>query len=82
MHTLSCPKCTGEMVRGFCVDHSQAVRMLPAWLEGIPKRSFFGFVKVTYKQIPIAVFRCSECGYLESYARPEFKLQFAKSPKQ
>lgn len=44
-----------------------------AWVEGPPEKSFWTGTKVpAEKRIPIGTFRCPKCGFLESYARPEF----------
>jgi len=71
-----CPKCQGEMVQGFVVDYAHAGAVVSTWVEGPPKRSFWFGTKVPLeKSIPIGTFRCAACGYLESYARPEFSRQ-------
>lgn len=68
-----CPKCNGEMVQGFTFESEGPWRMVIAWVEGAPKRSFLQSAKVPAdKCIPVGTFRCSECGFLESYARQEF----------
>jgi hypothetical protein len=69
-----CPKCNGEMVQGFIFDVYGG--KVENWMEGAPKRSFWsgtGGAKISAdKCIPVGVFRCSACGFLESYARAEF----------
>jgi hypothetical protein len=75
MNNLSevCPKCQGKMVLGFVVDFSHAQAVVSSWVEGSPEKSFWTGTKVpAEKRIPIGTFRCTKCGYLESYARPEF----------
>jgi hypothetical protein len=69
-----CPKCNGAMVQGFVVDWSQGGgRRVSSWVEGAPAAAFWHGTHVDEdKCIPIGVFRCAGCGYLESYARPEF----------
>jgi hypothetical protein len=72
----ACPKCQGEMVQGFVPDYSHATILVGSWVEGPPVKSFWSGTKVRRKQcIPIATFRCADCGYLESYASPEFGRQ-------
>ncbi len=72
---IRCPKCNGVMVQGFISDwwasHSCRVSN---WVEGAPgKSSWFGSVPApAEKRIPVGTFRCSVCGFLESYAHPEF----------
>ena len=72
-----CPKCNGEMVQGFVVEIDGAVRKVNTWVEGAPeKKSFWFGVKVPAdKCVPVGTFRCSACGFLESYARPEFAAE-------
>jgi hypothetical protein len=69
-----CPRCKSEMVQGFIVDfHAGGGRLVINWVEGTPEKAFWSVTKVpTDKCIPVGTFRCSGCGFLESYARPEF----------
>ena len=70
---VRCPKCNGEMVRGFTFESEGPKRMVSTWVEGAPEESFWQSVKVPAKKcVPVGTFRCSVCGYLESYARSEF----------
>ena len=70
---LTCPKCRGEMVRGFILDLSFPQVAVSHWVEGLPEKSLVSGTKVpTGKDMPTATFRCAGCGYLESYASPEF----------
>jgi hypothetical protein len=62
------------MAQGFIVDYSQGVAQVSLWVEGPPEKSFWTGTKVpSDRRIPIGTFRCPSCGYLESYARPEFE---------
>lgn len=69
-----CPKCGAEMSRGFVVDHNMGAATVGLWVPGEPMHSRWGSgVRAPREQsIPLATFRCSGCGFLESYARPEF----------
>ena len=69
-----CPKCNGGMVQGFTFESEGPKRMVSTWVEGAPDRSFWhsGAKVPAEKCVPVGTFRCSECGFLESYARPEF----------
>jgi hypothetical protein len=69
-----CPKCQGEMVQGFVADYGEGRIYVSSWVEGPPVKSLWYGTKVREK-IPIGTFRCAVCGYLESYARPEFGLE-------
>ena len=77
MKTNRCPKCNGEMVQGFMVDfHAGGKRLVINWVSGPPEKSFWHKTDVpAEKCVPVGAFRCSECGFLESYARPEFAAQ-------
>ena len=71
-----CPKCNGEMVQGFLVEIDGWMRKVSTWVEGAPEKSWFGSAKVPKEKcVPVGTFRCSACGFLESYARPEFGAQ-------
>ena len=60
------------MVQGFMVDRGNANAVLVStWAAGAPAKSFWRGTKVE-EEIPVGVFRCSRCGFLEAYARPEF----------
>jgi len=69
-----CPKCNCEMVQGFIVDfRGGGEHVVTNWVEGPPEKAFWSQTKVpTDKCIPMGTFRCSGCGFLESYAHPEF----------
>jgi predicted Zn-ribbon and HTH transcriptional regulator len=68
-----CPKCNGEMVQGFLFEIDGPTRKVSTWVEGEPEKSWFVSTKVPKEKcVPVGTFRCSACGFLESYARPEF----------
>jgi hypothetical protein len=70
---LTCLKCSGDIVRGFIVDLSFPQIAVSHWVEGPPQKSLVSGTKVPAdKAMPTATFRCTKCGYLESYASPEF----------
>jgi len=69
MELLNCPKCKGLMEEGFVVDYAHGgARKVSTWAEGQPTVSFWEGLKVK-EQRKISAFRCTSCGYLESYAR-------------
>jgi hypothetical protein len=74
MEPVRCPKCNGEMVQGFIFDRADGGgRRVINWVEGAPHKAFWTTTSVpAEKSVPIGTFRCSMCGFLESYARPEF----------
>jgi hypothetical protein len=56
------------MVRGFLFHN-----IITPWFEGEPERGMLGGPKPPDGPgLPIAAFRCGECGYLELYAGPEY----------
>jgi hypothetical protein len=71
-----CPKCDGSMEQGFILDMTHGARLISQWAPGAPVKSFWTGTKLpAEKLIPIGVFRCATCGFLESYARDEFAAQ-------
>jgi hypothetical protein len=61
------------MVQGFVPEFPAGGALVNVWVEGPPEKSFWTGTKVPQdKCIPIGTFRCAACGFLESYARPEF----------
>ena len=76
MEGIRCPKCNGVMVQGFIIDFmGTKFSVVSNWIEGAPgKATWFGtsVPAPAEKCIPVGTFRCSVCGFLESYAQPEF----------
>lgn len=70
----TCPKCQGSMVQGFIADIGYGSKYVSGWVSGPPERSFWTGTKTPHT-IPVGTFRCSACGYLESYAREEFQAE-------
>jgi len=71
MRSNSCPKCQGAMTEGFVLDVNQGgSRTASAWVEGPPEKSLWLGVKVRGKvKYDIQTWRCTRCGFLESYAK-------------
>ena len=69
-----CPKCGSGMEQGFVVDGlGHGSRLVSHWAAGAPMKSFLAGIKLDAEQIvPIGTYRCTSCGYLELYARPDF----------
>ncbi|HWW01559.1 MAG TPA: hypothetical protein VNZ64_17810 [Candidatus Acidoferrum sp.] len=66
---VKCPKCGELMEQGFTVGRSDNAASVVHWFEGVPEYGFFGGIKATKKrQFRLQTFRCSKCGFLESYA--------------
>jgi len=72
MTPQKCPKCSGSMDPGFVIDSDYGTRRVGEWASGPPRKSIWTATKMPDERIPIGTYRCSSCGYLESYARPEF----------
>src|ERR1700729_2864647 len=73
MVSEKCPECGGTMVQGFTFEIDGPRRVVSTWVEGAPESSFWQGANVPpEKCIPVGTFRCSLCGFLKSYARPEF----------
>lgn len=67
----TCPKCQASMVEGFVIDQTHGGRAVSSWLEGAPYKSMWLGIRLKGKTpIEIATWRCSSCGFLESYAKP------------
>lgn len=67
---LECPKCQGTMERGFLKDTGGlgAVQR-PTWIAGEPVWSnWTGVIIDVQVTLEVATYRCTVCGYLESYA--------------
>jgi len=70
---VTCPKCEGQTQEGFVMDRAHGGGVVVSrWVAGIPVSSIWTGTKVGDKQqYPIQSFRCSRCGYLESYANDQ-----------
>ncbi len=71
-----CPKCDGQMERGFILDFAYGGNFVSRWSQGTPRKSFWSVTKLSNEEaVPIGVYRCLGCGFLESYARFEFDVK-------
>ena len=58
------------MEEGFPLDETSRGNLVGEWVEGRPVKSFWWGVKVgNRRHLEITIYRCTGCGYLESYAR-------------
>ncbi len=71
---IQCPKCNNVMLQGFIFDRADGgQRSVINWVKGAPEKAFWTGTKVPgEKCVPVGTYRCSVCGFLESYARPDF----------
>ncbi len=64
----TCPKCTGPMEPGYVRDYFASNGYdVSVWSPGHMKVQLLPFSNG--KTIKVTVFRCTKCGYLESYAK-------------
>jgi len=70
---LKCPKCACDMEQGYVLEIGDGnFRSAARWIAGPPERSMlFGTKVKDREQHAIQSFRCTRCGYLESYAPGE-----------
>ncbi|HEX8317626.1 hypothetical protein [Longimicrobium sp.] len=77
MAAVDCAECGGEMEPGFVVDRGDySVAAQQYWVGGEPTmQKFLGMtagLKVSDRpRYDVTTLRCSRCGLLRSYARPE-----------
>ena len=70
MQAPECPRCRGSMATGLVLDrgHGDSVKQ-QEWFEGEPVKSFWSGLKLKGREHHVVrTFRCTRCGYLESYA--------------
>lgn len=70
--SLNCPRCDGQMQEGFLLDRGDLEMRHPSvWVAGPPEKSLWLGTKIEGREsFQISSYRCTSCGYLESYARP------------
>jgi hypothetical protein len=67
---LTCVKCQAPMDEGFIIDHSHTTKTVATWVSGPPEKAVFRGLNLQGKmQVPLRTFRCTICGYVESYAK-------------
>ena len=67
---LSCPRCKGAMEHGFIPDTGfESAPGTQRWVAGEPEHRFFTGLKLKGRTVrAVRTYRCTRCGYLESYA--------------
>lgn len=69
MQQNRCPKCEGAMGAGFVLDATYGANTVGTWIEGAPVKSIWTGLKLRgRRRLPIETWRCTRCGFLESYA--------------
>ncbi len=68
---VECPKCKKAMNAGFLLPYAKFDQNhATQWVAGAPEKSIWTGISVKKKVIiPVVTYRCSSCGFLESYAR-------------
>lgn len=65
-----CPKCQSMQIEeGFIVDHGYGEKHVAAFNRGAPDKKWWGLKSKKQDRLAIATYRCTRCGYLESYAK-------------
>ncbi len=65
----TCPRCTRSMEEGFILDVSDSgVKGTSKWHEGKPNRRWWGIKTSKAATREVSTWRCTGCGFLESYA--------------
>ncbi|MBP9691101.1 hypothetical protein KBD81_03420, partial [Candidatus Woesebacteria bacterium] len=62
---MKCPKCQGEMEKGFLPDSRYAGIGRIHWVDKIVHFK----LKPSNKMFEVVSYRCMTCGYLENYAK-------------
>ena len=67
--SIICPKCQGQMSRGYIVDCTHAGYLASAWHPRDPVKSFWMATKIERPEMrQVVACRCDQCGFLEHYA--------------
>jgi hypothetical protein len=65
---VKCSKCNGEMQEGLVVDLNYAGILQSMWVEDLAGKIGPGAADGKRK-VKTVTYRCSNCGYLDSYAK-------------
>ena len=68
---FTCIRCQSTMSEGFLIDrgHMNSKRV-GEWVDGVPEWGFWTGLKTKGRdRFAVKTFRCTRCGYLESYAK-------------
>ena len=66
---IRCAKCDAEMEVGFFPDLTFAGAVVGIWAEGAPEVGGFGGAKLDTRKRKVEAYRCTQCGFIELYAR-------------
>lgn len=66
-----CPKCRVAMEEGFIIDQADGgATVVSEWVGGRPDKRWWGLKTGDREKLEVTTYRCTGCGYLESYALP------------
>ncbi len=69
---LVCSRCGSSMEEGVLTDAAGSATYQSTWMSGHPESTFWLALNLEGKAVyPVVTYRCTRCGYLESYARSE-----------
>ena len=71
---LVCSECGGTMMLGFIPNFSNRGILMTAWVEGKPKKSFWGGIASDFykrKNYCITAYCCDRCGFINLYAETD-----------
>jgi hypothetical protein len=68
---MLCPKCGGVMDEGYIPDRGYGAFHQPFWVPGKVIRSFLGVRVPGTSTYPTRQYRCTRCGFVETYAPEE-----------
>ncbi|WP_371449288.1 PF20097 family protein [Bradyrhizobium sp.] len=60
----ACPKCASTMEQGFIPSPGRGQLL---WFAGVPPATYRESFMFGRKAVTVTTYRCSACGYLESY---------------
>jgi predicted nucleic-acid-binding Zn-ribbon protein len=66
---FKCSKCRGEMQEGLVVDLNYAGILQSMWVEDQAGKSVGPVATGGKRKVKTITYRCSSCGYLDSYAK-------------
>jgi len=64
----TCQKCTSEMEPGLIPDRGYNYTYPEAWVEGEGEKGWLGLKLKNKRLYAISAYRCTKCGFLETYA--------------
>ena len=66
---LNCSKCSGQMEEGLVVDLNYKGAIPSMWVEDPAADGVVGAVDNHKRKVKTITYRCSNCGFLDSYAK-------------